>query len=46
MLSIGSIVHVEEGKNKLAKEVHRLAHLGVRLYYPSEGGVVRMNETE
>ena len=30
-LSMGSTTHVEEEKRELAKDVHRLARLGVRL---------------
>ena len=28
-LSVGSTAHIEEQKKELAKDVHRLAHLGV-----------------
>ncbi|XP_049369927.1 uncharacterized protein LOC125834816 [Solanum verrucosum] len=45
-LSMGSTAHVEEGKKELAKEVHRLAHLGVHLLDSSESGVVVMNGVE
>ncbi|WMV25731.1 hypothetical protein MTR67_019116, partial [Solanum verrucosum] len=45
-LSMRSTAHVEEGKKELAKEVHRLAHLGVHLLYFNEGGVVVMNGDE
>ena len=30
-LSMGSVAHVKEKRNKLLKDVHRLAGLGVRL---------------
>ncbi|KAH0683066.1 hypothetical protein KY289_020818 [Solanum tuberosum] len=40
MLSVGSTNHFEEGKKELAKEVHRLARLGVRLMDSIEMGVV------
>ncbi|WMV09566.1 hypothetical protein MTR67_002951 [Solanum verrucosum] len=45
-LSMGSTSHVEEGKTKLVKKVHRLACLGVYLLNSSEGGVVVMNEDD
>ncbi|KAH0658244.1 hypothetical protein KY289_026992 [Solanum tuberosum] len=46
MLYMGSITHFEEDKKELAKEVHRLARLGVRLMDSTEGGVVVMNGAE
>ena len=42
-LSMGSTAHVEEEKRELAKYVHRLARLGVRLMYSTEGGIVVTN---
>ena len=39
-VSMGSLAHVEEGSKELAKEVHRLAKLGVRLEGVDSGGVV------
>ncbi|WMV46551.1 hypothetical protein MTR67_039936 [Solanum verrucosum] len=42
MLSMGSTAHVEEDKKELAKDVHRLARLGVRLMDFTEGGAVVM----
>ncbi|WMV37288.1 hypothetical protein MTR67_030673 [Solanum verrucosum] len=45
-LSMGSTAHVEESKKELAKEVHRLARLGVCLLDSSVGGVVIMNGHE
>ncbi|KAH0758385.1 hypothetical protein KY290_021878 [Solanum tuberosum] len=45
-LSMGSTTHVEEEKKELAKEVHRLARLAVRLMDSIEGGVVVMNGSE
>ncbi|KAH0656975.1 hypothetical protein KY285_031857 [Solanum tuberosum] len=45
-LSMGSTAHVEEGKRKLAKDVHRLARLGVRLMDSIEGGIVVTNGVE
>ena len=37
---MGSLANVEEGSKELAKEVHRLAKLGVRLEGVDSGGVV------
>ncbi|KAH0672805.1 hypothetical protein KY290_025037 [Solanum tuberosum] len=37
-VSMGSLAHVEEGSKELAKEVHRLAKLGVRLEGVDSGG--------
>ncbi|WMV19080.1 hypothetical protein MTR67_012465 [Solanum verrucosum] len=45
-LSMGSTAHVEEGKKELAKDVHKLARLGVKLMDSNEGGVVVMNGAE
>ncbi|KAH0738137.1 hypothetical protein KY290_036842 [Solanum tuberosum] len=42
-LSMGSTAHFEKDKKDLAKEVHRLAQLGVRLMDSTKGGVVLMN---
>ncbi|XP_069151919.1 uncharacterized protein [Solanum lycopersicum] len=39
-LSIGSTYYVEEQKRELAKDVHRLARLEVRLMDSTEGGIV------
>ena len=39
-LSTGSTIHVEEEKREWAKDVHRLAHMGVRLMESKEGGIV------
>ncbi|KAF3680585.1 hypothetical protein FXO38_02229 [Capsicum annuum] len=36
-LSIGSVAHVEEGTKELAREVHRLARLGIRLLDSAKG---------
>ncbi|KAH0721575.1 hypothetical protein KY285_005148 [Solanum tuberosum] len=41
-LSMGSVAHVEEERKELAKDVHRLARLGVRLMSISNGGVTRV----
>uniref|UniRef100_M1DFU2 Gag-pol polyprotein n=1 Tax=Solanum tuberosum TaxID=4113 RepID=M1DFU2_SOLTU len=38
--------HFEKDKKELAKEVHRLVRLGVRLMDPTQGGVVVMNRSE
>ena len=42
-LSMGSIAHFEKDKKELAKDMHRLARLGVRLMDSTEGRVVVMN---
>ena len=36
-MSMGSTTHIEDEKKKLAKEVHRLARLGVRLVDSTSG---------
>ncbi|WMV54527.1 hypothetical protein MTR67_047912 [Solanum verrucosum] len=45
-LSMGSVAHVEEEIRELAKDVHRLARLGVRLMSISDGGVTVQNGAE
>ena len=45
-LSMGSVAHVEEERKELAKDVHRLARLGVRLMSISDGGVTVQNGAE
>ncbi|WMV32620.1 hypothetical protein MTR67_026005 [Solanum verrucosum] len=45
-LSMGSTTHFEEDKKELAKDVHRLARLGVQLFDSTKGGVVVMNGVE
>ncbi|KAH0776371.1 hypothetical protein KY290_007782 [Solanum tuberosum] len=45
-MSMGSTTHVEEEKKELAKYVHRLARLGVRLMDSTEGGIVVTNGAE
>ena len=45
-LSMGSTAHIEEGRRELAKDVHRLACLGVRLIDFTEGGIVVTNGAE
>ena len=37
-MSIGSTAHVESGMKELAKDVHRLSKLGVRLVDSTTGG--------
>ena len=46
MLSMGSTAHVEEEKMELAKDVHKLARMGVRLMDSTEGGIVVTNGAE
>ena len=45
-LSMGSVAHVEEKRNELVKDVHRLDHLGVRLIRISDSGVTVQNGEE
>lgn len=46
-LSTESVAHVEEGKKELAKDIHRLAWLGVRLTdSDDDGGVIVQNGSE
>ncbi|WMV37510.1 hypothetical protein MTR67_030895 [Solanum verrucosum] len=45
-LSMGSVAHVEEEKKELAKDVHRLARLGVGLTHMLDGGVIVQNKYE
>ncbi|WMV09011.1 hypothetical protein MTR67_002396 [Solanum verrucosum] len=45
-LSMGSVAHVKEERKELAKDVHRLARLGVRLMSISDGGVMVQNGAE
>ncbi|XP_070054439.1 uncharacterized protein [Nicotiana tomentosiformis] len=44
--SIGSLVHLEAYQRSLAKEVHRLASLGILLTDSSEGGLIGKNRAE
>ena len=37
-MTMGSVSHLDEAKKDLAREVHRLARLGVRLESVSHGG--------
>ncbi|WMV45259.1 hypothetical protein MTR67_038644 [Solanum verrucosum] len=43
---MGNVVHVEKERKELAKDVHRLARLGVRLMSISDGGVTVQNGIE
>ncbi|WMV56466.1 hypothetical protein MTR67_049851 [Solanum verrucosum] len=45
-LSIGSVAHIEEERKELVKDVHRLAHLGVRIMSISDSGVTVRNWAE
>ena len=45
-LSMGSVAHVEEKRKKLAKDVHKLAHLGVCLMSISDSGVTVQNRAK
>ncbi|KAH0712585.1 hypothetical protein KY289_008544 [Solanum tuberosum] len=45
-LSMGSTAHVDEEKRELAKDVHRLERLEVRLMDSTEGEIVVTNEVE
>ncbi|WMV49911.1 hypothetical protein MTR67_043296 [Solanum verrucosum] len=42
-LSMGSVAHVEEERKELARDVHRLSRLGVRLMSISDSGVTVQN---
>ncbi|XP_070057052.1 uncharacterized protein [Nicotiana tomentosiformis] len=44
--SMDSLAHLEAYQRPLAKEIHRLASLGVRLAVSSEGGVIVQNRAE
>lgn len=41
-----SSAHVKKGRKELAKEVHRFAHLGVRVFDSRESGVAVMNKAK
>ncbi|KAH0735409.1 hypothetical protein KY285_011116 [Solanum tuberosum] len=45
-LSMGSVAHVEEKRKELAKEVHKLARLGVCLMSISNGGVTEKQDSD
>ena len=42
-LSMDRVVHAEEERKELVKDIHRLARLGVRLMSISDNGVVVQN---
>lgn len=42
---MGSIVHVDEAKKELAKDVHRLTRFGVRLIDSNDSGIHVQNRT-
>jgi len=42
-LSMGSVTHAKEEKKELAKDIHRLAHLGVCLMDTSPRGMIVQN---
>lgn len=41
-----SVVHIEDGKRELVKDVHSLSHLGVRLGDSNEGVIYVQNGFE
>lgn len=43
---MGSIAHVEEEKREVAKDLHKVACLGVRLMGSMEGGIVVIHGAE
>ena len=43
ILFLGSVAHVEEERNELLKDVHRLPRLGVHLMSISDSGVTVQN---
>jgi len=43
---MGSLAHVEPKKRQLAREIHQLSSLGVRLVDSEDGGVVLQNTTK
>ena len=45
-LSMGSTAHIEEGRKELAKDVHRLACLGVRFTDSAEGAITMTSRAE
>ncbi|WMV54280.1 hypothetical protein MTR67_047665 [Solanum verrucosum] len=46
IISKGYVAHVEEKRKGLAKDVHRLARLGVSLTDTSDGGVIVQNKSK
>ena len=45
-MSMGSVLHVAEGKKELARGVHRLARLRVRLFDSAEGSIGVQSSSE
>ena len=45
-VSRGSVSHVVEGKKELARDVHRLARLGVRLFCSVKGSIGVQSSSE
>ena len=45
-MTIGSVSHLNEDKKDLAREVHRLARLGVRLESSPDGGAIIHHNSE
>ena len=45
-MTMGSVSHLDEAKKELAREVHRLARLGVRLESPPDGGAIVHRNSE
>ncbi|WMV58319.1 hypothetical protein MTR67_051704 [Solanum verrucosum] len=43
---MGSVAHIDEEKKRLARDVHRLAQLGVQLVYSTKGSVMIHNGSE
>ncbi|WMV25510.1 hypothetical protein MTR67_018895 [Solanum verrucosum] len=39
-LYMNSVAHIEDDKNELLRDVHRVAHLGIRLGDLEDGGVI------
>ena len=45
-VSMGSVAHIEDDKKELLRDVHRFAHLGVRLMDSTKGGIMVHNGSE
>ena len=45
-MTMGSVSHLDEAKKDLAREVHRLARLGVRLESSLDGGAIVHENSE
>ena len=45
-MAMGSVSHLDEAKKNLAREMHRLARLGVRLKSALDGGAVVHHKSE